>query len=313
MRRIKGFTLIELLVVISIIALLISILVPSISMAQKLARRAACGANLSGIGKSIALYQGIANDQYPMIQNRPASARSPRVRMDYAAEMLPGGSDDVFALDDGVAGGEDQGDTSNKLNVPENLNLLVKEKFVSAWKMFRCPQVSRDTMDRGASGNYAYGFRDKDGTIYIDYAMHNGYNAAKDANENAARFTNRMDGGMVILGDQHGYEVEGEDIPDFAKVDKDSDNMGRGWNHEDAGINVLTAGYSVNWSKSIYCGKEKDNVYAKDLTHTYNTSTNEDEYTVHYDQLQPGTPNAATDDSKLDTVLIKPSAGTSSN
>ena len=43
---VKAFTLVELLVVISIIALLISIMVPTLSMAQELARMVACSANL---------------------------------------------------------------------------------------------------------------------------------------------------------------------------------------------------------------------------------------------------------------------------
>jgi prepilin-type N-terminal cleavage/methylation domain-containing protein len=51
-----GFTLIELLVVVSIIALLISILLPSLGQAKELANRVYCGANLRSIGQSLQLY-----------------------------------------------------------------------------------------------------------------------------------------------------------------------------------------------------------------------------------------------------------------
>jgi len=52
----QGFTLIELLVVVAIIALLVSILMPSLKRAKELARRTVCASNLHTIGISIHLY-----------------------------------------------------------------------------------------------------------------------------------------------------------------------------------------------------------------------------------------------------------------
>jgi len=56
MRRTKGFTLIELLVVIGIIALLVSILMPSLSKVRALAKRMKCASNLSAIAKGFGMY-----------------------------------------------------------------------------------------------------------------------------------------------------------------------------------------------------------------------------------------------------------------
>ena len=61
----KAFTLIELLVVISIIALLLSILMPALSKIKKQARQVVCASNLHQWGVAIVLYAGDNNDKIP--------------------------------------------------------------------------------------------------------------------------------------------------------------------------------------------------------------------------------------------------------
>ncbi|MEQ9459440.1 MAG: DUF1559 domain-containing protein [Phycisphaeraceae bacterium] len=61
-----GFTLIELLVVISIIALLIGILLPSLSAARASAKQAQCMSNLRQISIALAAYE-VDNGAYPII------------------------------------------------------------------------------------------------------------------------------------------------------------------------------------------------------------------------------------------------------
>jgi len=64
-----GFTLIELLVVVAIIALLVAILLPSLSRARERARSAVCLSNLRGIGLAGRMYIGNDNNDFIMEQN----------------------------------------------------------------------------------------------------------------------------------------------------------------------------------------------------------------------------------------------------
>lgn len=70
-----GFTLIELLVVVAIIALLVSILLPTLGRAKELARRAACGGHQHAIGEAWHIYFAGNNSRIPPLltdQHEPA-------------------------------------------------------------------------------------------------------------------------------------------------------------------------------------------------------------------------------------------------
>ncbi len=69
----RGFTLIELLVVVAIIALLISILLPSLARARELSKRTVCAANLKGTGTGFYTYGHENNDDWPAAASVPAT------------------------------------------------------------------------------------------------------------------------------------------------------------------------------------------------------------------------------------------------
>ena len=76
-RRIKqraAFTLIELLVVIAIIAILASLLLPSLARAKAQGRSADCKGKLRQFGIALAMYQGDHDGSYPFVLFQPDPA-----------------------------------------------------------------------------------------------------------------------------------------------------------------------------------------------------------------------------------------------
>lgn len=99
-RPLNGFTLVELLVVVSIVALLIALLLPSLRQAREMARRAQCMSNQRQLGIGIAVYLGDHNRWmiiYDFMSTLPSPMVSPglnsqtKPQCDYWRDLWPDG------------------------------------------------------------------------------------------------------------------------------------------------------------------------------------------------------------------------------
>ncbi len=107
--RAAAFTLIELLVVVSIIALLISILLPSLRRARDQAKDTACKANLRSMGQAFMMYAERYNNVWPPAVDTLGSEnrwpvpfheggiiKTELARYDSSGNLLRGGSPSIF-------------------------------------------------------------------------------------------------------------------------------------------------------------------------------------------------------------------------
>src|SRR5690242_981296 len=91
MKRTRGFTLIEVLVVVSIIALLVAILVPSLKKARQVSKRTVCEANLRQIAHGFQSYLQNNRDTFPKdVARFPTATREKRTVADMLRREMGG-------------------------------------------------------------------------------------------------------------------------------------------------------------------------------------------------------------------------------
>ncbi len=135
----RAFTLVELLVVIGIIALLVSILLPTLSRAREQANQVKCLSNLKQIGAAFVMYCGENRNVFP-----------------YPATNGTAYEEDWIWWQQNVVAGRPDPDVGQS---PIGRYLGLKAGATSA-PMFVCPNddVNRRPQTNGAIGPYRYSY-----------------------------------------------------------------------------------------------------------------------------------------------------------
>jgi prepilin-type N-terminal cleavage/methylation domain-containing protein/prepilin-type processing-associated H-X9-DG protein len=245
--RKAGFTLVELLVVIGIIALLISILLPSLNRARETANRVKCANNLKQIGLAIALYTNENHGQYPRTFSNGGNSPDRFSDAQYSAA-------DPFAP--GVPPNNWNPVTYN--NVPSCLFLLLRTEDLNA-AVFNCPSTNT-TPDNFGGGNLIVTNRSNWSppmATYLSYSYSDPFGGAK--------MTNAIDSTFGVAADINPGTSSSNFTDNVLIVNTSSSaaqqKFGNTNNHGKDGQNVLFADGHVEFTQTCLVGTNNDNIY----------------------------------------------------
>jgi prepilin-type N-terminal cleavage/methylation domain-containing protein/prepilin-type processing-associated H-X9-DG protein len=285
LHRTRGFTLVELLVVIGIIALLISILLPSLNRARETANRVKCSANLKSLGQSLLLYANDNKGLYPrtIITNPVPSLLIPTWGSGYTSTSPFRGMYPDRPADN---------DISAAIFLLMNAAELTSE-------VFTCPSSSAEKWDFGGGVNTSHNWSNWNGITdlnkYLSYSYQNPYG---DSNAITAgyKLTSSTGADFCIFADQNpGAIVQYDSLNSVSTNDNvlgvtnlsstTEMRQGNSNNHGKSGQNILYGDGHVDWSKDPFAGRGGDNIYTRKAAPPNNNNASDPQhpFTSPYD------------------------------
>jgi prepilin-type processing-associated H-X9-DG protein len=241
---------VELLVVIGIIALLISILLPSLNKARETANKVKCANNLKQIGLAIQLYANDNKGAYPRTQYNASGT---------AVSQPDCSNNGNTAADPFSVVATPVWPTNLYNNVPSCLFLILRTEDITA-NVFNCPSTSATPDGFGGNNltaqnrcnftviqqNLSYSYSDPFGTnIKMTTAMDPGFAVAADINPGTSSPVAGADDVLAVSTSSSSQQQQ----------------MGNSNNHAKAGMNILFADGHVEFDANCLQGLNHDNIY----------------------------------------------------
>jgi len=267
-----GFTLVELLVVIGIIALLISILLPSLNRARETANRVKCASNLKQVGQAILLYSNENRNAYPRTKIQTATGTVfPTWGSPYpsggSATAAASTSADPFAATNGTPYY-----APNDNDVTAALFLLLRTQDLVP-EVFTCPSSNAEKFDYGGAGASALSFTNWMGVggvlKNVSYSYQNPY-PTTTAIGAGFKLNNSISAEFAVMSDINpGITGANDNVSAVASTDSARNTrQGNSSNHDKDGQNVLYGDGHVEFQQSPFVGVGRDNIFTARSTST---------------------------------------------